>query len=179
MNAEIDMLLNLVRARTAATSNAIIDEQDIQTATIGGFTVAELLYPENETALSRLLVYGWEDLATITLAEKEYFNRVRPDKADARIQPMIEVPRHPAYPSGHSTQSHYLALVIGLVYPDVADELMLRADEIAIHREIAGVHYPSDTAAGVILAEQFVTALQRDPVFQLLLTEAREEAYNQ
>ncbi len=179
MQEELETLQAFMRARTVETYDAIVAEQDIQTATIAGYTVAELLYPETPTALSRLLSYGWEDLATITLAEKKYFDRVRPHMADSRIVPMIDVPRHPAYPSGHSAQSHYLALVLGLVYPEVADELMLRADEIAIHREIAGVHYPSDTDAGAMLAQQFVNALQTDPVFQQLLTEAREEARNQ
>jgi acid phosphatase (class A) len=155
---------------------AILAEQDINTANIGGIMISTLLEPEAPTALSALVSYGWKDLETHIMRQKRYFDRVRPHMLDSSIEPIIEVPGHAAYPSGHSAQIHYLALVVGLVYPDAAPDLLMQAHEVAINREIAGVHYPSDSMAGALLAEQFVAALEQDLVFQELLGAAQKEA---
>jgi hypothetical protein len=45
-----------------------------------------------------------------------------------------------------------------LMQPMQAD-LWVLADRIARNREIAGLHYPSDTAAGIVLANQILPLL--------------------
>lgn len=82
--------------------------------------------------------------------------RPRPSQILPALLPPVPVPRHPSYPSGHATQAHMMAACIrALVTPDgdnkpadVADSLAAR---IARNREIAGLHFESDSIAGKTL----------------------------
>ena len=61
-----------------------------------------------------------------------------------------------AFPSGHATESHLIARLLGIVLPDKhpARPLLLPlAHRIAINREVMGLHYRSDSEAGELLAE--------------------------
>lgn len=76
---------------------------------------------------------------------KYTINRARP----AQINPEIRVLASktadtPAYPSGHAFQAYYLAHVLSKRYPPQTAELWRLADECALSRVYAGLHYPSD-----------------------------------
>lgn len=109
------------------------------------------------------------------MALKYRYKRPRPSQVEPRLMPMIEVPRHAAYPSGHSTQLHLIAHVVHAVTgrTDMKDAFLHFADEVALNREYAGFHYESDSAAGaelaVALAPHFLT------LFETQLKEARQE----
>lgn len=79
---------------------------------------------------------------------KKTFKRLRPYKTDAGIVPCIDLEGSYAYPSGHTTLSRVLARILSQMYPNRAEALMKRADEIAHHRILGGVHHPSDIEAG-------------------------------
>lgn len=89
---------------------------------------------------------------------KSTWMRPRPNYLDSGIQKIVEVPGHPAYPSGHSTQAHLVALVGYEVCGDgiIGAKLWAAADKIAQNREYAGLHYRSDSACGVELARQLL-----------------------
>ena len=89
---------------------------------------------------------------------KHHWKRARPAQLEPRIRPVIDCPAHPAYPSGHSTQSHLIALVMWKVTgrDDIRDALWDAAGRIAQNREYAGVHYKSDSACGSDLAQQLL-----------------------
>lgn len=57
-------------------------------------------------------------------------------------------PRHPAYPSGHSTYSGAASELLSFFFPDYREELDRLADNIGIARLWAGVHWRSDHTAG-------------------------------
>lgn len=101
---------------------------------------------------------------------KQQFNRPRPHIADARVDPMIPVPSHSAYPSAHSVQTHLLAHALSELYTEAAAnvaEFFDIAERISINREYAGVHYRSDTEAGKLIAQVSFPFLRVlfDPVF--------------
>ena len=52
---------------------------------------------------------------------------------------------------------------------------MTDAERIAENREIAGVHYPSDSAAGKIIARQWADIELLDPDRKALIQAVREE----
>ena len=87
---------------------------------------------------------------------KKFFDRVRPRVLEPQIEPTIKPPGHPAYPSGHATKAYAFALLMSKKYPHRKDEFMRIANTIATNRELAGVHYASDTLAGLKLALQLV-----------------------
>jgi hypothetical protein len=111
---------------------------------------------------------------------KGRFKRVRPSKLCPGLAVPFGPPEHPAFPSGHSTAAHLVALCLlevpaiaelyGVVdkdpngprKPPKADDLrsncppqcplLWLADRIARNRERLGFHYPSDSQAGRYIA---------------------------
>ncbi|MHB2169664.1 phosphatase PAP2 family protein [Alsobacter sp. R-9] len=80
--------------------------------------------------------------------------RPRPSYLSPALMPPLDPPGHAAYPSGHATESKLLALVLKQVMPAVAaDPLEALAVRVARNREVLGVHYPSDSREGRLLAE--------------------------
>jgi subtilisin family serine protease len=111
------------------------------------------------------LMNTMSDLALIPLMHfKKKFARARPNQIEPSIQPLIEVPGHPAYPSGHATQNFLIAHLLSEVIGDDA-ELIARvfaiARRVAENREYAGVHYASDTRAGEDLAREIFPIMRQ------------------
>ena len=109
----------------------------------------------------------WEvlvpDITRVHMHYKAKFDRARPRQYSNKVVPSISPPGHPAYPSGHSTDSYTLALLLAEIWPEKKTQLLSIAFQIAMNREIAGVHYRSDTAAGYLLAQQLVALLPLNP----------------
>jgi acid phosphatase (class A) len=115
------------------------------------------------------------DVSHAVLHYKMVFRRARPDQYTARLDLAIDPPGHPSYPSGHSTQAHLVALVLAELVPEQADALWATADEIAVNREIAGVHYPSDSKAGEELARQVhMTMIQHNVTYLKLIARFKQ-----
>jgi membrane-associated phospholipid phosphatase len=60
-------------------------------------------------------------------------------------------PRHPAYPSGHSTYSGAASELLSFFFPDYRADFDRLADNIGMARLWAGVHWRSDHVAGMKL----------------------------
>lgn len=116
-----------------------------------------------------------EAVEPIVLRFKVKFDRVRPNKLDSTLTTVIDVPEHPAYPSGHSTQAHAVAFLLGSLAPERRAEFEADALRVAVNREVAGLHYPSDTAAGRLLARQIVDLMRENPDFSDLVKRAQVE----
>ena len=54
-------------------------------------------------------------------------------------------------------------------------ELFTLADRIAVNREIAGFHYPSDSVAGRFIAEEAYKILKNCPTFMQAVADAQKE----
>lgn len=104
---------------------------------------------------------------------KKYYDRVRPsvlskelvrhNLIDEEIYPWIELPTHPAYPSGHATQSSFCAEVLSHYHPEYRECFEKASEEISVNREIAGLHFHSDTIAGYKLGKYLAKLYLRDP----------------
>jgi hypothetical protein len=99
----------------------------------------------------------------------------RPVEYNPQVQPVLTTPGHGAFPSGHATQAHAVAYVLGSLlkldttnHPFLIDQLKLQAARIATNRVIAGVHFPVDSMAGrmlgVALGEYFCARCDKDAV---------------
>lgn len=135
------------------------------------------LIPEADraTALWPLLELTGRETAYFVLREKRAHARARPTQLRPRIGTTIAIPPHPAYPSGHSAQIHMAAGVLSALNPSCAETYRLFAAGVALRREVAGVHYPSDTRAGEILAEALLSRLLTHPALGDRLSAARRE----
>ena len=107
-------------------------------------------------------------------------DRHRRSQVCAALRPPIEVPGHASYPSGHATQSYLIALCVDAVLAGASAArtglvVSVLADRIARNREIAGVHYASDSAAGRQLAGNLATVVLAVPSFAALVVRAKAE----
>ncbi|HMD53742.1 MAG TPA: phosphatase PAP2 family protein, partial [Phycisphaerae bacterium] len=80
-----------------------------------------------------------------------------------------------SYPSGHSTESMVLALVLAGVFPDKHDAIIAEARNIGWHRVEIARHYPTDIYAGRVLAQAIVREMNKNPDFQHDLAAAKAE----
>jgi membrane-associated phospholipid phosphatase len=109
---------------------------------------------------------------------KYKYNRPRPSQLDPRVFPWIDVPGHPSYPSGHATEAHLLSLCLAEVVPDAKLPLTRLAKRVAENREIAGVHYLSDSEAGEKVAAACLAILKTCTLFKEILEQAKAEWTN-
>ena len=127
-----------------------------------------------------------EQTQPILLALKGFYNRPRPSVLAKKLGLSmtffpLKTSKTPSYPSGHATQGHLVSLL-------VADELPLEhrrnvlkiGKRIGESRQIAGAHYPSDTAFGIELGDEFYrlskTSLGQEP--ELTLESLQETIIN-
>lgn len=101
-----------------------------------------------------------QDLAIfLEMQVKHLCRSPRPSEFSDQLHPIIDVPDHSTYPSGHSTEAFAIATVLSHIEraEDPIDavlkdrQIFLMAHRIAVNRTVAGVHYPVDSAAGAAL----------------------------
>ena len=97
---------------------------------------------------------------------KARFLRARPwTCCGAELDPMLmrphwRYPGQPAYPSGHATVAWFTAYLFSEgASPSQKARLESAAAQVALNREVAGVHYPTDSEAGELLARKLVNVL--------------------
>lgn len=170
---ELAYLHTLSTQRSTQTQAMIQAEMNSSTMELGGITLGNLWKHTPHTA--SLVTYTLAVTEPVILEMKRQFDRVRPSYLDPTLSTAIAVPAHPAYPSGHATQAYLLAQLFSDLNPHDQEAYYRSALRIAHHREIAGLHYPSDSQAGRILAAQLYELLLADEQFLTRYHEARAE----
>lgn len=170
---ELETLHLLQSLRVPAVVAEIELERNLNNALFGNQSIND--WQNNYPNTVELLNYADQQIIPVVVHFKEKFDRVRPNFLDTSLTTTIETPGHPSYPSGHSSQSYLTAHILSLLDPQYEDQYFNDAKRIAHNREIAGVHYPSDSEAGKILAEEFFELLRSDRKFFELLNLAKEE----
>lgn len=158
---EIDDLVTAAMDERADTLGEILSQsEEFISYFLNAMTARPGAYPHTTAVLGIASLVG----TFVAMYFKSLYLRPRPSQLCPALLPPIEVPGHASFPSGHSTQAHLMALCMDDVFAGDAlhaelpqrktmvDDLMTLADRIARNREIAGLHYASDTAAGVALA---------------------------
>ena len=111
-------------------------------------------------------------------AAKGAHARPRPYAADARVEPVVRREATSSFPSGHATRGALFAAVLVELAPERRDALLRRGAEIGEDRVIAGVHYPSDVAAGERLGLAVARALLADAAFRAAVDEVRAREWH-
>ncbi|MCY4524250.1 MAG: phosphatase PAP2 family protein [Halobacteriovoraceae bacterium] len=173
---ELDYLLKLQSKRTSELIQRINVEKFFGGWKFGDFFFTEL--GEHGTDLGCLLYLSLWVSFKFVFHFKFEFDRVRPSFLENKIIPTINIPPHPAYPSGHATEAYILALVLSEIDPNKKKSFKNSAFEIAENRVYAGVHYPSDSAAGKILAEKIFDLLLQNEKYKILLDLGKKNYYS-
>jgi membrane-associated phospholipid phosphatase len=120
------------------------------------------LRPERTRCTLELLFVAHRFVYYIEQRFKHALSCRRPLEYSAQVQPMILTPGHGSFPSGHSTEAFAYAYLLWQLIkasgnPAFAsqviwgEQMMRMAARMAINRTVAGVHFPTDSAAGVTL----------------------------
>ena len=180
--AELDYLLELQRTRTKEElawslklasiyyNPTIINPADKQYAanrenlfylgrSLGSWFHREEL-PLTEELLSKIV----HDAMVYIVDFKLKYARPRPYVLEPALKVDQPLP-HGAFPSGHSFTSYVNTELLIRLAPDRKDDLLNAAHEFAWSRELLGVHYPSDSEAGRVLASDFVKYLFENKQF--------------
>ncbi len=110
----------------------------------------ELEFPEKE------LKGVMDGVKSIILQLKYHYNRPRPYQiAKAKNLELdsehLKSSKTPSYPSGHATQGTFIGRYLSDLYPEYEKELRQIGEDIAFSRNMAKVHYPSDSEFGKML----------------------------
>jgi len=99
-------------------------------------------------------------------AAKVAHPRERPWTVDARVRPCVPLPASGSYPSGTALQAGVWAELLAEAFPAAAEALRARARRAGEARVVAGVHFPSDVAAGAALVAPFLATCRQAPEFR-------------
>ena len=121
-----------------------------------------------------LVANVWKDAEYLIWKYKNYFIRIRPYKIEPNLKNLEET-NWAAYPSGHATNSYFNAYLYSELLPEFNSFFIKDAYDMAHSREIIGVHYPSDSESGRILAWQIVKKLLTNEKFKKDFDVAKEE----
>lgn len=106
------------------------------------------------------------DTLVITWYYKFLWNVARPNQLDRNLATLVCTPRHPSYPAGHGSVAGCAEAVLSYFFPGESARLRQLAEECAVARLYAGVHFPADNDDGLRLGRAIgravVDALKRD-----------------
>lgn len=172
LQAEIDGLVMAAQDERADALGEILSQnEEFASYFMNAMSARPGSYPATALVLSIASLVG----TFAAMYFKRAFARPRPSMLCPALLPPVSVPGHASFPSGHSTQSHLMALCMNEVFQNAPNpalpqqaamqvDLSALADRISRNREVAGLHYPSDTAAGIELAGMLQNNLSTNPV---------------
>jgi acid phosphatase (class A) len=114
------------------------------------------------------------DAETVTDNAKNFYKRPRPYFIDPGLA-KGKLEKSFSYPSGHSTESMVLALVLADLFPAQRDAIIAEARNIGWHRVEIARHYPTDIYAGRVLAQAIVREMKKNSHYHRDFAEAKAE----
>lgn len=126
--------------------------------------------PKTEAFLHRVQM----DAQSVVDTSKDHWQRPRPYMVDPSLA-SGKLQKSFSYPSGHSTESMTVALVLADLFPGKHDAIIAEARTIGWHRVEIARHYPTDIYAGRVLAQAIVKQMKKSDAFQKDFAEARAE----
>lgn len=106
-------------------------------------TYAARILAAVQAAVNDTLIVVWE--------LKYQWDVARPNQYDQTLKTLLCTPRFPTYPSGHASMSGCTEVVLSFFFPKEAKKLKKIADDNALSRLYAGVHFNVDNNEGLKL----------------------------
>ena len=171
--ADMTTVREVYHAASQADKEAAFSEKKFSvfnfTETVGTYFVATNL-PKTVAFFEKVQL----DAETVTDLGKDFFRRPRPFTTDTNLA-NGKLEKSFSYPSGHSTETMALALVLADLLPQSHDAIIAHANLMGWHRVQIARHYPTDIYAGRILAKAIVRELKKSEAFQKEFTEVQAE----
>jgi acid phosphatase (class A) len=104
----------------------------------------------------------------VVMCLKGYFRSPRPSQLCPAIVPMIDPPATPAFPAGHAVQAYLISYLLAHSLPNIPSQKLAEeqgalfelADRVSQNRVVAGLHFPTDIAAGKAIGIKCFEALR-------------------
>jgi acid phosphatase (class A) len=171
--ADLDEVRAVFRATSEADKQAAYDEKKFSVfnfaSAFGPWFVSNNL-PKTTAFFEKVQL----DAEAVTDKGKDYFKRPRPYTVDPSLA-NGKLEKSFSYPSGHSTESMVLALVLADLCPEKQEAILAIARNIGWHRVQIARHYPTDIYAGRTLARVIVRELKASAAFKHDFAEAKAE----
>jgi acid phosphatase (class A) len=109
---------------------------------------------------------------------KDFFARKRPYSVDSTLPACVkDRMSKPArsYPSGHAGIGYAIGWTLASLLPEQAPQILARADDYALSREICGVHFHADTEASHVIGTLAAATLLKDRRLARQIAAARAE----
>jgi len=117
------------------------------------------------------------DASSITNLAKEHFRHdrpfIKPNGPICTENDRAGLMKSFSYPSGHTTYSWAMALILAEIAPDKASEILARARAFGESRVVCGVHTVSDIEEGRTNGSALVAVLHSSPEFKADLETAK------
>jgi hypothetical protein len=119
------------------------------------------LRPDRAPRTLELLTAGLQSAITVVLRAKYLMNCPRPMDCSPQVQPLITTPGHGSCPMGHAVQSFLVAGILRELLnlketSPLNVQLQRTAFRISLNRVVAGLHFPVDLVAGMLLGQTLV-----------------------
>jgi hypothetical protein len=154
-SVQLDLVANYAELRESRASEILAQTMPTQVpfwATILG------MQPYRQPWTQALAALALSMTVDVEMRLKHAFCCPRPGTLSPQIQPMIPVPGHGSWPSGHATETFMIATVLQSLMQHAnrtgskfEEQLQRFAARVAVNRTVAGLHYPVDSAAGRLL----------------------------
>lgn len=170
------LLRDTPRGEQAIKDADMSDKALLKFAESFGFEITKETMPETYTLLMRSKEcfgsYGCNEA-------KEYYKRTRPfvyyGESSLTHWDDEWMKKNYSYPSGHSANYYGLAYILCALRPERQNEILMRADEGAYSRVIAGCHWMSDIKAARVIAGAVFARLQADEEYAAQFRKAQRE----
>lgn len=106
---------------------------------------------------------------------KKYFGRIRPFVNNPEIKALVKPSTSGSYPSGHTSRSTMMAIILSKMVPEKRAVIFERANDYAQSRVIGGMHYPNDLEAGRRAGSAMAATLLASPTFMVDFEVSRAE----
>lgn len=120
--------------------------------------------------LTLMLIRMARDAGAITNLAKDHYQHPRPFIAPngpiCTEEDRAGLIKSPSYPSGHTTYSWAMGLILAELAPEHASEILARARAFGESRVVCGVHTVSDVEEGRTNGSALVAVLHADPTFR-------------
>jgi acid phosphatase (class A) len=171
--AEMETVRAVFHAASTADKQAAYDEKKFSvfnfTTAVGPYFTATNL-PKTAAFFEKVQL----DAETVTDLGKDFFHRPRPFTTDTNLA-NGKLEKSFSYPSGHSTESMVLALVLADLLPEQHDAIIAHARLMGWHRVQIARHYPSDIFAGRTLAQAIAKAYKKSDDYEKEFAEVKAE----
>lgn len=124
--------------------------------------IAYKINPPRSARIISVLSKTINDAFIITWYFKYLFNYARPIQLNNDLNTVLETPKFPTYPSGHSVVSAAAAEVMAYYFESEKSKIMQIAEEASISRLYGGIHFRSDLSEGLNLGKQIGKAIIKE-----------------